>query len=159
MRELFEKVGTFDFDDLSRRYFSARPTPENASPLFYDFLATLGDKQNLKVEIQEIKSRSYRDTQALVYVKLAETYKSKEGLSESSFSYPSGTVLEYIFIVEPTERNFKIVQVIPFYYLDQAKQLQKVPLPSTLDFDRNLDSWPERFSVEEIKLGEFLARR
>jgi hypothetical protein len=61
--------------------------------------------------------------------------------------------------VEPVERKFKVVQVIPFYYVDETRQLRKIPLPSELNLDENLESWPERFSVEDIVLGEFLAKQ
>ncbi len=159
IRELFHNVGKLNFDEIGKRYFSAPPTLQTASPLFYNFLSSLKDKQNLKIEIKEMKSRSYRDAQALVYVKLSETYESKPGIPKNSFSYPSGTELEYIFIVEPSDRQFKIAQMVPFNYLDEGKQLKKVPMPPELDLDKNLDSWPERFTVEEIKLGEFLSRQ
>ena len=159
VRELLSKVANSDFEELAKRYFSSPPTPAVTSPIFYNFLATLGDKQNLKVELNEIKSRSYHEAQALVYVKWTETYEPKPGVSPSSFSYPSGTALEYIFIVEPSEKQFKISQVIPFYYVDETKQLKKIPLPEELNLDRNLEVWPERFSVEEITVGEFLARQ
>ncbi|MBI4372612.1 MAG: hypothetical protein HY585_02655 [Candidatus Omnitrophica bacterium] len=158
VRELLEKAGTLEFETIASQSFSVPPTPEAVSPLFYEFLTSAEHKRNLKIQIQEIKSRPYHDAQALVYVKLIETYEPKEGFQDT-FSYPSGTELEYIFIAEPTEKHFKIARVIPFYYLDQTKQLQKIALPPELDLDRNLESWPQRFSVEEINLGEFLARQ
>jgi len=159
VRELFHNVTKLNSDEIGKRYFSAPPTLQTASPLFYNFLLTLKDKQNLRIEIKELKSRSYHDAQALVYVKLSETYESKPGIPKDTFSYPSGTEFEYIFIVEPSDRQFKIAQVVPFNYLDESKQLKKVPVPPELNLDKNLDTWPERFTVEEIKLGDFLARQ
>ena len=159
VRGLLRDVGKLDFDELTRLYFSRRPTPQGASPLFYDFLVSLEDKENLHITIEEMKSRSYRDDQALVYVRLKETFEPKPGVSAFTLSYPSGTELEYIFIIEASERQFKIAQVVPFYYVDETKQLRKVPLPPELDLSKNLEAWPERFQVEEILLGEFLARQ
>lgn len=159
VRELLRDVAEFDFEKIGKHYFSVPLTLQSTSPIFYNFLLTLKDKHNLKIEIKQMKSRSYRDAQALVYVKLSETYQPKPGVPAASFSYPSGTEFEYIFIVEPSGKQFKIAQVVPFNYLDETRQLQKIPLPPELDLDRNLDSWPERFMVEEIKLGEFLARQ
>jgi len=159
VRELLRDTAKLNFDEIGKRYFSVPLTLQSTSPIFYNFLSTLKDKQNLRIEIKQMKSRSYRDAQSLVYVKLSEIYQLKPGVPATSFSYPSGTELEYIFIVEPSEKQFKIAQVVPFNYLDETRQLRKVPLPPELDLDRNLDSWPERFTVEEIKVGEFLARQ
>ncbi|MBI4358268.1 MAG: hypothetical protein HY584_03120 [Candidatus Omnitrophica bacterium] len=159
VRGLLRDVGVLDFDELTRLYFARRPTPDSVSPLFYDFLISLEDKEVVRIAIEEMKSRSYRDDQALVYVKLKETFEPRPGTSAVTFSYPSGTELEYMFVVKPFERQFKIAQVIPFYYVDDTKQLRKVPLPPELDLDKNLEAWPERFQVDEIFLGEFLARQ
>ncbi|MBI4394840.1 MAG: hypothetical protein HY583_01450, partial [Candidatus Omnitrophica bacterium] len=159
VRELFEKLPTQAFSDLANQYFLVSLTPEGLSPIFYDFLTTLNNKQNLKIDLQEIKSRPYTNAQALVYVKLRESFEPRAGSFETDFAYPSGTILEYIFIIRPVEQYFKIAQVIPFYYLDETKQLQRIPLPSEFNLDQSLEAWPERFSVEEIKLGEFLAKQ
>ena len=159
VRQLLAETGKLSFNEIGTRYFSVPPSPENASPLFYHFLTSFKDKQNIKIDVKEMKSRPYRNAQALVYVRLVETYEPKPGVQADSFLYPPGTELEYMFIVEPSERQFKVVQVVPFYFLDEAKQLRKIPLPPELELDRNLESWPERFSVEEIKLEDFLARQ
>ena len=159
VRALLREVNSLNYENLVKNYFVERPTPEQASPLFYDLLATRENKRALKIEIEEIKSRSYRDEQALVYAKIKEVYEPKEGVSAHSFAYPSGTVLEYIFIVQPHDRQYKINQIVPLYYLDETKQLRKVPLPPELDLAQNLETWSERFQVEEIILGEFLARQ
>ena len=159
VREFYRDVSNLDFKTLTDAHFLIPPSPETVSPLFYDLLAAKDDKENLRVVPNDIRSRSYRDAQALVYAKLTESYDQKPGVEASSYLYPSGTMLEYIFVVEPTEKQFKIAQVIPFYYLNQEKKLEKIPLPSELQLDQSVNEWPERFSVEEIMLGEFLARQ
>jgi len=147
------------YEELIDRHFSIAPTPANLSPLFYDFLTTLEHKDHLAIEIKEMRSRSYRDLQALVYVRLVENYEPRAVIPLTSYSYPSGTELEYLFVVGPSQKRFKISQVIPFYYLDENRQFQKISLPEELKLDQNVKSWPEHFEVEEIKLGEFLARQ
>jgi hypothetical protein len=160
VRNLFADAQTgASYEELVKAHFSVAPDPVNASPLFYDFLTTLNDKERLTVEIKEMRSRSYRDTRALVYARFVERHEPKAGILPDSYLYPSGTELEYIFVVGPSEKRFKILQVIPFYYLDESKQLQRVALPEELKLDENVKSWPEHFELEEIKLGEFLARQ
>lgn len=147
------------FEELVERYFGMTPNSANASPLFYNFLTTLENRAHLSIEIREMRSRSYRDTRGLVYVRFTESFEPKAGASLTSYLYPSGTELEYIFVVGPSEKRFKIFQVIPFYYLDETRQLQKVVLPAELKLDESVKSWPEHFEVQEVKLGEFLARQ
>ncbi|MBI4368239.1 MAG: hypothetical protein HY588_02485 [Candidatus Omnitrophica bacterium] len=159
VRQLFENASLLDGKELSERYLAVPFSPETLPPLLYQFLTTIQDKQNVNVELNMIKSRPYRGQQALVYVKLTETYEPKPGVSSSAFSYPSGTTLEYIFVVEPSGQQFKIAQVVPFYYVDDTKQLRKIPLPPELNLAQDLETWPRQFQVEEIKLGDFLARQ
>ena len=159
VRELLRDAGTITNDELVTRFFGKPPTPEIISPLFYGFLSGLPQKQNLKISIREIKSHPYKDNQALVYVRFVETYDPKPGVSRTAFSYPSGTELEYIFIVNLFEDGFKIIQVIPFYYLDETGKLKKISFPPELDLYKNLESWSGRFEVENVNLGEFLAHQ
>ncbi len=159
VRELFLSASQGKLTlESAKRFFTGPITPETVSPLLYDFLTSMNTKENLHVNLQEVKSRAYKNNQSLVYVKLSESFHPKAGTSQF-YLYPSGSTLEYVFIVEPSERQFKIAQVVPFFYIDEIKTLKKVPLPPELDLDRNLDAWPERFSLEEITLGDFIARQ
>ncbi|OGW86931.1 MAG: hypothetical protein A3C35_00090 [Omnitrophica bacterium RIFCSPHIGHO2_02_FULL_46_11] len=157
VRGLFKDASHLGMEELGKLYFSIPPSPETISPLFYSFLSNLKDNQKLSVEISEIKSRAYRDAKALVYAKIRQADQANS--SHTVSTKPAQAPLEYIFVVEPSEPQFKIEQVLPFYYLNEAKQLQKIQLPPDLDLARNLKSWPERFSVDEIVLGEFLVRQ
>ena len=160
VRELFTLAAEGKLDFESAGQFFAKPiTPEIASPLLYHFLTHLDQKQNIKIELQDIRSRAYKNNQSLVYVKMKETSEPAPHAKETEDLYPSGSELEYMFIVEPADKQFKIAQVVPFYYLDESKVLKKVPLPAELDLDRNLDAWPERFHLEEMTVGDFLARQ
>lgn len=160
VRELFQSASEGVLNtEAAGKFFAHELTPEIVSPLFYDFLTTLEKKEKIRLELQEIKSRAYKNNQALVYIKLIETFEPKPDVLPSDYLYPSGSTLEYIFMVEPTKKEFKIIQVIPFYYLDETKTLKKVPLPPELDLAQNLEAWPERFQVDEITLGDFLSRQ
>ena len=161
IRQMFELAneGNLNFENAKRFFSVPALTPEILSPLLYHFMSSLETKNDLKIELNGIRSRVYRNNQSLVYAKITEHYHAKPDAPSGSFLYPSGTTLEYLFVVEPSAKQFKIAQVIPFYYVDENNALKKVPLPADLDLDRNLDSWPERFNLEEVQVGEFLARQ
>ncbi len=161
VRQLFTLAaeGKLNFESAGQ-FFTKPITPEIASPLLYHFLAHLEHKQNIRIELEDIRSRAYKNNQSLVYIKMKETFEPMTpGKLDAEDLYPSGSVLEYMFIVEPADKQFKIVQVVPFYYIDETKTLKKVPLPPELDLDRNLDAWPQRFHLEEITGADFLARQ
>jgi len=155
VRQIFDSAASGKLNFVSAAQFFTGPiTPESVSPLLYDFLTTLDRKKNLKIELEQVRSRAYKNNQSLVYVKLKESFDAT-----GEHLYASGSALEYIFIVEPADKQFKIAQVVPFYYIDETKKLQKVALPPELDLDRNLDAWPERFHLDEVSVGDFLARQ
>ena len=157
VRDLFSNIGTMDAGELGQRYFSVPPSPETVSGFFYDFLTALKHKQSARVELVAIRSHPFDNLQALVYAKVRETFERKPGTPLSLIPYSSGTEFEYIFIVQPAVTEYKIVHVIPFHYLDEMNQLRPVSFPRELALYQNIDAWSERFAVEEIFLGEFLA--
>ena len=155
--DFFQNVGVVKTEELIKRSFGNVPTSESVSPLFYDFLLGIEKKRNLKIQLKEIKSRPYQGNQALVYVRFVETYESDPQAASATHAYPSETELEYIFVLDLLDDGYKIIQVIPFYYLDEQKQLKKVSFPPELDLYKNLESWSDQFEVKEINLGEFLS--
>jgi hypothetical protein len=159
VRGLFDNIGQVSVDELEQRYFSYPIAPDTASPFFFDFLNKLADKESVEIDVLETRSYPYANLQALLYVKLIEHYELKPGVSSTSVRYPSGQEFEYIFVVRPGEKEYKIAQVIPFHYIDDTNQLQKTNFPPELGLYQNLDTWSERFEVQEVFLGEFLAKQ
>lgn len=157
IRGFFQDFNKLPLRELGKQYFDRPLTTDVISPLFYQFLESAKHKQNMNFDIKEIKCHSYEGNQALVYAKYRETYAPKSDVPKSVYTYPSGTEFEYIFVVDLSENGFKIIQIIPFYYLDEEGKMQKIPLPPDLDVYKNLDNWSDWFNVEEINLGEFLA--
>lgn len=157
VRGLFRDAKKKPAKDLAKLYLGVRPTQEALSPLFYNFWKTLDKKESVQIRIRQMKSHAYLDNKALVYAKIVEDYKPAKGVSLGDFLYPPNTELEYIFIVDLFGNDFKIAQVIPFYFIDEAKQLKKISFPQDLELYQNLDTWQERFEVEDIHLGDFLA--
>lgn len=158
IRQMFQKAPTSNAKELTELYFTAPPEPESVSSLFHHFLTTLEQKQNLKVEIEDIRSHALGENQALVYAKLKETYEPKPLPSKSDFLYPSGAELEYIFALTPANDQFKIARVIPLSYVENG-QVKRTAFPPQLGLEENLASWPSDFDVEDIQLGEFLTRQ
>lgn len=157
VRDLFASVGTMDANELGQRFFALPPDPQTVSEFFYHFLSTLKDKQDVRMEIVQMRSHPFNNMQALVYTKVRETFELRPTTSMSLVPYPSGTEFEYIFIVQPATNEYKILHVIPFHEVDEMKQLRKTSFPEELAPYQEIDTWSERFAVEEIFLGEFLA--
>ena len=160
VRNLLQNMGTVDRGELANRYFLVQPTRETVSPFFYDEMTSAKEKENLQYDLLSIKSHPYTDLKALVYVKVRETYRRKRDASlQRTYPYSSGSEFEYIFVVEPAEKEFKIVQVISFQYVDEMNLLRKTDFPKELKMDERVDLWSERFDVEDLTLGVFLARQ
>jgi len=159
VRELFKQAPGVDAGELVERYFAVPPELGTVSPVFYHFLTSLGEKQNLELEIKTIKSHPAGDQQALVYVQVVETYEPRPGISPASFLYPSGVGLEYVFILGLVGEQFKIMQVISLNDVDESGNLRTLGFPPHLGAYQDLNSWSEEFEVEEVNLGEFLARQ
>jgi len=93
----------------------------------------------------------------LVYAKVKETYHPKPAYADHRFVYPSGAVLEYLFVLTASKEGYKISRVLPFHYVAPDGRLRKVEFPGDLKLYQNIETWPGDFEVEEIMLDEFLA--
>lgn len=159
VRGLFESLGKKDMSEILAS-FLLDGIDQQAMPTFLEklFAETLR-KDKLSYEWLDVRSEMARRGEAFVYVKLRETYVPKTG-DATPFAYPSGTVLEYIFIVRSVSPGkYVITRAIPFYYVDEGGIFQKVTFPDELGLDQNLSEWEPLFEVEELTLGNFLARQ
>ncbi len=157
--QIFESIGKKSADHIIENYFKIGDPEELISPLFREVLEDGEHKTDVQYEFLDVRSQNVQPGEALVYVKLKETYKIKSG-DTHSFLYPSGSVLEYVFVIKgvPPDR-FVISKVIPFFYADDNKALKKVAIPADLKLEENLDQWQPFFDVEDIRLGDFLAKQ
>lgn len=158
IRELFEKIGKVPAQEIISDYFPNQSGNDTISGLFYQSVLESDFKQDLRYEFLDVRSQISSSGEALIYAKAKENYSPRPENAGHRFLYPSGTVLEHIFIVEGTPPDhYYISRVIPFYYLDDTQTMKRVPFPPDLKLDDNLNDWKPIFDVSEIQLGDFLA--
>ena len=113
-------------------------------------------KGNIKYSIIDFKTRQLSDTSALVYVKARETYSPKEGYEKYNFTFPSGTVHEWMFEVR-FMYNLALRVVNSYAYKDVLNGRVITP-PMGMPFSENkdIDSWDDDFYMTEMTKPEFI---
>jgi hypothetical protein len=157
--DLFDNVGSMKLPEVFKRYFTSKTTLKDISPFFYTILLEYAFKKDLKIKVLNSKARAFRPDEVLVYAKIEETYEPTPAAKKHKFIYPSGTILEYIFILKPAKEGLKIDRVLPFNYVDPDGVIKKIDFPESLSLYQNIDAWSEDFEVEEIVMGNFLAEQ
>jgi hypothetical protein len=157
--ELFRNVGKMSLLEILRRYFDSESSLKDISPFFYALLMEYAFKDDIKIEILDSRVRVFGKDEILVYAKTQETYVPKPQYKEHRFIYPSGTQLEYLFILKVSHTGHKILRVLPFNYVAPDGSVKKIEFPENLKIYQNIDTWPSDFEVEEIHLEEFLAEQ
>jgi len=155
--EMFKNVGHMSMTEIFKRYFTSRSTLKDISPFFYAILMESEFKKNINIKILKSKVRIFKISEILVYARVEETYEPKPEAKEHKFIYPSGTILEYIFILTPTKTGTKISRVLPFNYIAPDGIVKKIKFPENLKLYENIELWPSDFEIAEIFLDAFLA--
>ena len=106
----------------------------------------------------ELRSTPLEANSVLVYAPVTVEYDSK-ALPPDAIRVPSGSSLEYLFVVSFASEQPQIVRIIPLSYLDDEGKIQRMPLPEELNLEKDLESWETEFSFSEIHLGDFLAEQ
>jgi len=158
VKRLFSEIGSKPVDEITRTNFSPKIDSEAISPFFSRTLLEADNKTDLRHEFLDLRSQVSSDGEALVYTKVKETYNVKPGSNPREFLYPSGSTVEYIFVIEgKTPEQYTISRIIPFNFVDASGILQKIPFPAELNLDENLSEWKPEFEVEDIQIGDFLS--
>jgi len=108
--------------------------------------------------LEELRSLLLEGNRVLVYVPATVEY-DPEGLPPAAVKIPSGTSLEYLFMVSFSSEPPKISQVVPLSFLDEQGKTQRIPTPQELNVQKDFESWEKEFSFSEIHLGDFLAEQ
>ena len=138
-------------------YFAQPMTPEVLQALFYVDPKRI-PAGAVQWHLGELRSTPIESNNILVYVPATVEYPAK-ALAQGAVKIPSGSFLEYFFVVSFASEQPQIVRVIPLSYVDNDKKIQKIPLPETMDLEKDLESWETEFSFSEIHLGDFLAEQ
>jgi hypothetical protein len=136
----------------------ARPLPSEVFQSLFFVKPEKGKIPSAHWQLGGLHSTPLETTRVLVYVPLQIDY-DPNAVAKGTFQVPSGTSLEYFFIVSFASEPPKIVRVIPLSFLDEGGRMQKIPMPGELDIEKDLKSWETEFSHSEIDLGDFLAEQ
>lgn len=157
--ELFEALGKEPAEAILEKCFLPGSRFETLSPLFYSLILEAEMKDDVKVEILDLRATASRTNEAMIYVKARETYTPKADAGDREFTLPSGFEAEYIFVVTKYLGDYKINRVIPFFYVAPDKSISRVDFPPELKLYENLENWREEFELKEITLEDFLAQQ
>lgn len=138
-----------------QRYFQD-PMDEQLFQTFFHLDQKRVPKETLRWNIGEMRSTPLEGNNVLVYAPVTLDYDTAK-MPEGAVKLPSGTRLEYFFIVSFASDQPKIVRIIPLSLTDSEGKIQRVPLPKEMNFEKDLTSWETEFAVSEIHLGDFLA--
>ncbi len=157
---LFNALGLDDPSALLAKSFSSAEEAKLNSPLFYSEVIESNFKKDLIYQISDIKSTSLSRGEIVVYLKAKGTYEPKAGYESYKFLLPSGFEAEYMFLLERSRgQPSRIVRVIPFYFVNDQGEVEKILFPEAVSLYRSIDNWMEDFTVEDVKLPEFLANQ
>lgn len=142
-------VGSYFKNPLSSYLFES---------LFFMNSGLVHGKKPPQWQLGELRSILLEGNQVLIYVPVTVKYDPR-ALAPGAVKIPSGSSLEYLFIVSFGSEPPKISRVVPLSFLDEEGKIQRIPIPGELNIRKDLESWEKEFSFSEIHLGDFLAEQ
>jgi hypothetical protein len=153
-------MGQMEAIDIFKTHFAKDVTLKDIAPFFFRQVAEARYKDDLQYDLLDVRTKPINEREVLVYVKLRETFIPKPDHETYNFIFKSGMEHEFLFVLQADKMSYKIRQVIPFYFIDQdTNALQAIEFPDELKIYDNIGSWVEEFELQEISMGEFLARQ
>ncbi|MBI4970267.1 MAG: hypothetical protein HZC17_00285 [Candidatus Omnitrophica bacterium] len=156
---LFEDMKKLPVVEILDKYFISGTNLNMISPFFYSHLLENQFKDNLKIDIIDIRSTPFKKNESLVYIKAAEHFTPKKGHENHKFVIPSGYEAEYLFMVVQQGNQYRVNRVIPFEYVADSGKLEKIKFPEELRLYQNIGNWQSSFDIAEVFLPEFLAQQ
>lgn len=141
-----------EFEDL----FPRPLTLAEFKSLFLVDLRKAGSQ--IRWNVGEVRSISFEPAKVIVYAPVKVEYQA-DRLPAGSIQIPSGSLLEYFFIVSFESDRPKIIKIIPLFFLDETGKIQKISVPAEIEIEKDMESWETEFRLSEIQLGEFLAEQ
>lgn len=157
VREFFAQLEKGTSSAGLEQHFERPLPPDFFEALFWASPEVLR-QNNVLWRLGELRSTLLETTKALVYVPVQVEYDSK-GISSGNIQVPSGSSLEYFFIVSFASPQPKISRILPLTYLDENGKVQKIPISEEFDFQQDIQFWEREFHLTEIHLGDFLAEQ
>lgn len=158
VRSFFEALGKASSLEEIQPYFAEPISPELFESLFL-LDPSLRGAPSIRWHLGELRSIPLEGTQLLVYVPVTVEYDETQGLRPKEIYVPSGSLLEYFFVVSVDSEPARIQRVLPLFSLDEGGKIQKIQIPGAYDIKKDMESWDTEFTVSEIRLGDFLAEQ
>ncbi len=153
VRKFFEDLEKKSLEDISEAYFESGINPDSVQNLFFHTLRPVGSIDPVTHwEIEDIRSARVQRGEVLVYASVRPVKNGQPLI-------PKGVDAQYLFLVSYRDTDPKILRVIPFQYMNDQGQLQKIPFPEDIKIEQSLESWEQEFPVEDVNLGDFLAEQ
>jgi len=159
VESIFEDMGKKSGEEILDTYFLPGTQLQTVSPVFYAEVLESQSKENLSYEIVDLRATSNRANEAVVYVKVRQSYTPKPGYELSEFSLKSDTEAEYIFTLTKYLGDYKVSRVLPFHYIGADGNVHDIDFLPELEVYQNLNDWSEEFELDEIFLPDFLAQQ
>lgn len=140
------------------QYFATPLAAELFETLFYTKPQGQGNPK-IHWRLGELRSTLLEPTQVLIHVPVSFEYDAQALQAEHKPRIPSGSSLEYFFIVSFLSEPYQITKVIPLTFVDASGQMKKMDVPAELDIEKDIANWETEFSVSDIKVGDFLAEQ
>jgi len=158
--DLFDSMGKTTTIDLFKTYFAKDVTIKDIAPFFFRQVTEAKYKDNLEYELLDIRTKPINEREVLVYVKQKETFVPKEEYETQNLIFENEMEHEYLFVLQAEKMSYKIRKVFPFYFIEKGTNtLKAIEFPDELKIYDNIGSWVEEFELEEVSMGDFLARQ
>lgn len=113
-------------------------------------------KTDIKYSIIDLKTKQLSEDTVLMYVKARETYTPKPGYEQYTYSFPSGTVHEWMFELRVI-RGIVPMIVNSYTYADSRNgTVVKPPMEPPFSDHADLQEWDTYFYFDEVTMTDFI---
>lgn len=160
VQELFESMSRHeDTKQILDKYFVKDSNFVSITPFFYSQFLESAFKGKETFKFLDLRSIRTPEDEIYVYAKARDDFEPNSAHGDYSFMIPSGTVLEYIFIIAKEGATYKIKRVIPFQYLAEDGTVKRVEFPEENKLYEGIKVWKSEFDMDEVMLEDFVARQ
>jgi len=157
VRSFFNTLEAHPSLDAVEPYFGKPLSPELFESLLY-LKPEENQNPTFHWRLGELRSTLLEPNQVLVHVPVTVNYDAAS-VKGNIPKVPSGSSLEYFFVVSFAGDPPRISKIIPLSFVDESGQVQKMSMPEELDIEKDITNWETEFSVSDIRLGDFLAEQ
>ncbi len=158
LENFFADLGSKKSDTLIAQHFTSDINKSNISPGFVTWLWESLMKMNIRHDIRDIRMICVEENSYYFYCKVKETFDTKQGFQNSSFSTYSGGESEYVF--EMVSLSYFSVLINRLFLLKDPEEKSNPNLLKVIQQYGAPQSWPKTdFFVTPMTFNKFLAEQ